>query len=137
MIESKRRTTNSNCNGGLRVYEPVFILKDRVFLFSIALVISRFTYGQETIEIYLNSKFELTRKERAECKCEAEFDMDNFRLDGGANLTPSRPASSAPFSHRLLFPTSLCRSVAFPPWQGACHSYPSDRYSVPSVNSSR
>lgn len=57
-------------------------MKNRVFLFSIALVISRFTYGQETIEIYLNSKFELTRKERAECKCEAEFDMDNFRLDG-------------------------------------------------------
>jgi TonB family protein len=57
-------------------------MKKRTILFISALVISVLTYGQETVEIYLNSKFEFTNKEKADCKCEAEFDMDNFRLDG-------------------------------------------------------
>jgi TonB family protein len=40
------------------------------------------SHGQETITIYLNSEFAFTSEERALCRCAADYDMDNFRLDG-------------------------------------------------------
>jgi TonB family protein len=57
-------------------------MKQRSQVFLVLLLISANLYGQETLEIYLNSRFEITNKENAECKCQAEFDLDNFRLDG-------------------------------------------------------
>jgi TonB family protein len=57
-------------------------MKIRTHLFLISILISASTYSQEKIEIYLNSNFEITNKEKSECKCEAEYDLDNFRLDG-------------------------------------------------------
>jgi TonB family protein len=57
-------------------------MKIRTHLFLISILISASTYSQEKIEIFLNSKFEITNKEKSACKCEAEYDIDNFRLDG-------------------------------------------------------
>lgn len=79
------------------------MIKKRVLLFSMATIISVLTYGQETIEIYLTSKFEFTNKEKADCTCQAEFDLDNFRLDGTIKcfLPNGQPKISATYKAGL------------------------------------
>jgi TonB family protein len=53
----------------------------KIFVF-VLILISNTSFGQETIVIYLNAKWEITNKEKAVCKCQAEYDLDNFLLNG-------------------------------------------------------
>jgi len=48
----------------------------------ILMLVSNIVSGQETITVYLNSKLEITNRDKAECKCDAEYDLDNFSLNG-------------------------------------------------------
>ncbi len=57
-------------------------MTQRVLSFFLPFLISSISYGQEVIEFYLNSKLEFTNNDNAACKCQAEYDLDNFRLDG-------------------------------------------------------
>jgi TonB family protein len=57
-------------------------MKLNIKIFFVLLLACGTSYGQETIEIFLNSRFEITNKENASCKCQAEYDLDNFRLGG-------------------------------------------------------
>jgi TonB family protein len=55
------------------------------YTFLIFLFTSFSSLAQERITLYLTSQGEVTKESKAYCKCESEFDFENFRLDGVMN----------------------------------------------------